>query len=750
MAIKERAETEIILSGGEKAGKSLNELTAQSVKLYRQIKKMEEGSEEFVKATAEYQKVNGRLKDVRNQVNGVTKAQNTLNSSLGQYIPFNSQLQKFMGSYKGIAEATKGQTMAQRALNLVTKAFPLALLIGLFASFISYLSTTQEGMDKLRKITLPVIQVFERLKGLLQTFGQGLFQILTGDIVGGFKTLKESVLSIGDAFTEGIAAGKELSQLTEEIEKKENDLILTRQRLNREYEEFKAISKDTRKSEAERQAAANSAIGVLEKQKNAELELLNLQIRKRELEASANDTSRADQAEINQLLAQRETLEANFARQKATLTGVLAKTEKSVTGDLKNEIAEREKAELDYAKKVEKASQDLANLRISLIQDGTERSIAEINARFEREIAAFEGTENQKTEFLKLKQQERDQAIDAIITDTNQKAFEKNLLRMEEEKMFLDEMLEQEFFEKMITEEERNEQLYEIEKNFLERKLALLVASGNDQSLEYQKIYTDLKALHFNYEADKTEKSQQEVKARMDLEKQAFQQVSSIFGQMADLLANDEASKKKNWKAIKALKKAEILSNLPLEISNIWMASAKLGPILGPILGTLQTGLAIGRSGINITQLNAVKFAKGGPVFGPSHAEGGIPFTVKGSSSINEMEGNEIILTKGVYEDPILRAAASQINTLGGGRSFAMGGPINPLQPPISANETPAIIQNITNNPAQESNRELINEMKALREDINSYNREVEVKISLQKLNKENARLRQVEIDASS
>jgi hypothetical protein len=40
------------------------------------------------------------------------------------------------------------------------------------------------------------------------------------------------------------------------------------------------------------------------------------------------------------------------------------------------------------------------------------------------------------------------------------------------------------------------------------------------------------------------------------------------------------------------------------------------------------------------------------------------------------MEGGEIILTKGVYQDPVLRSFASMINQMGGGRSFAMGGPV--------------------------------------------------------------------------
>nr|MBI1229401.1 hypothetical protein [Cytophagales bacterium] len=669
---------------------------------------------------------------------------------MGNMIPFNSQLQKFLGTYKSIASGIKGQTIAQKALNVVTKAFPLAFIIGLFSSLVSYLSTTQEGMDKLRKVTLPVIQVFERLKGLLQTFGQGLFQIITGDIVGGFKTLKESVLSIGDAFTEGIAAGKELSSLTEEIEKKENDLILTRKRLNREFEEFKAISQDTRKSEQERQAAANSAVKALERQKDAELELLNLQIRKRELEAAANDTSRADQAEINELLAERDGLEADFVKRKAELVGVLVGTEKAVTDNINKEIDERLKAESDYAKMIEKASRELSDLRISLIQDGTERSILEINSRFEREIEAFEGNEAQKTEFLKLKQKERDLAIEAVIEETNKKAFEKNLLRLDEEKAFLDEKLNQEFFEKLITEEERNEQLYEIQREFLERKLALLAASGEQETASYQRIFTDLKALHANYEDDKTAKTREEQKARTQLELNAFQAAASVFSGFADLLSQDEESKKKNFRFIKALKKAELSANLPVEISNIWTGAATLGPIFGPIVGGIQTGLAVARYGMNIMRLNTSKFKLGGPVFGPSHEAGGIPFGVKGSPVRHEMEGNEIILTKGVYENPVLRSAASMINTLGGGKSFAVGGPVNPLSNQMQDRQpNSTIVNNITNNPLQQSNQDVVNAISELRRDMNTYQREFEVKISLQKLRKEMDFLKEVENDAT-
>ena len=56
---------------------------------------------------------------------------------------------------------------------------------------------------------------------------------------------------------------------------------------------------------------------------------------------------------------------------------------------------------------------------------------------------------------------------------------------------------------------------------------------------------------------------------------------------------------------------------------------------------------------------------------GPSHRQGGIPI---------EAEGDEIILTKGVYRNPVLRSMASQINYAAGGRKFEAGGPVNPLR----------------------------------------------------------------------
>ncbi len=64
---------------------------------------------------------------------------------------------------------------------------------------------------------------------------------------------------------------------------------------------------------------------------------------------------------------------------------------------------------------------------------------------------------------------------------------------------------------------------------------------------------------------------------------------------------------------------------------------------------------------------------RGGVLKGATHSDGGIPFKVGGVPGF-EAENNEIILTKGVFEDPMKRKIASDLNVSEGGVSFAEGG----------------------------------------------------------------------------
>lgn len=685
---KQTAEIDIQLTNGSQAGKTMNQLTSESVKLNREIKKLEIGSDEWVKKTAEYKQINGRLKEVKTEVYATDKAQGLLNSTMGQYIPFNSQIQKFIGTYKGVSGALKTTTLAQKALNVAIAMSGIGAILILLGSLITYLTSTQEGMDAVTRVTRPLFAIFEKLKGLVQELGgsvfKGLAQILKGDLTAGLKTLasgvSEAVTGVAGAIKEGAAAGTEIDKLAKQIERTQNDMIVSQARLNRQIAEQSELARDASKSEKDRQEAAQKAIDLLAQRTKAEDDLLAMQIRKLEIEQSLNDTDREGHAEMNQLIAQREENEAKASRERIRLNAIankelVAGTE-SVTKSHESEVDKRIAAEAKYEKMVVEADKKLQDSRIGLISDEQDRKIAEINLAAQREMEAFEGTEAQKTEFLKLKQQERDAAIEAIIEENNIKAREKNLARLEEENLLVEEKINEQFFNKLISGEEREQQIYELQKSAIERRLALLVASGATESLEYQKLYTQLAQLHSEHEAEKTAKSRKEEEARRELQMAGLTAASGIFAGFADLLSQDEEARKKNWKTIKALKTAELLSNLPVEISNIWKNANTFPAPFNIIVGAAQTALAGARFVQAKSQLESVKYSKGGPVQGPSHNAGGVPFGVKGYRVRHEMEGDEIILSKGVYRDPVLRTIASDLNVMGGGRSFAMGGPV--------------------------------------------------------------------------
>jgi len=83
------------------------------------------------------------------------------------------------------------------------------------------------------------------------------------------------------------------------------------------------------------------------------------------------------------------------------------------------------------------------------------------------------------------------------------------------------------------------------------------------------------------------------------------------------------------------------------------------------IATTIATGLGA------VARIKGVQFARRGMLFGPSHAQGGIPFSVGGRVGF-EAEGGEAIINKRSTSmfGPILSA----INQAGGGKAFATGG----------------------------------------------------------------------------
>lgn len=152
--------------------------------------------------------------------------------------------------------------------------------------------------------------------------------------------------------------------------------------------------------------------------------------------------------------------------------------------------------------------------------------------------------------------------------------------------------------------------------------------------------------------------------ARIDAVRGAADTVIEIFGE-------ETAAGQAALALRKAAALSEIAINLAVELSNI-NKNAAANPLNIPTAGlaglsqaTILTGIAIAKAAFASAKVLA--FEEGGVLRGPSHAQGGIPFTVAGRPGF-EAEGDEIILTKGVHRNPALRPFASLLNILGGGK----------------------------------------------------------------------------------
>jgi len=276
-----------------------------------------------------------------------------LQNALSSVVPFSGQLAQMGKLMGGVSGGMKGVSSASKLLKTALISTGVGAIVVALGSLVAYLGSTQKGMDTLRKVTEPVAQIFQRLLGVLQNLGGNVFagisQMLNGELKQGFATLAKGIKQAGQetagAFTNGIAAGERLADLTVKIEETQNNLILATARLNREIAENQELAMDQSKTEGERQKFAQKAIDLINERTKLENGLLDMQIEKMKLEQEANDTDRQGYAELNKLIAQREENEARAAQERRRLNNIV---NKQVVGDYKAQIDSMKKLDQEF------------------------------------------------------------------------------------------------------------------------------------------------------------------------------------------------------------------------------------------------------------------------------------------------------------------------------------------------------------------------------------------------------------------
>jgi len=192
----------------------------------------------------------------------------------------------------------------------------------------------------------------------------------------------------------------------------------------------------------------------------------------------------------------------------------------------------------------------------------------------------------------------------------------------------------------------------------------------NDERAASDAAYEELKAQEIERAKNSEIKAAEDVANRLKMLYQArFQIVSGLFGSISALIG-------KNTAEGKAAAIAEIGVNTAKGISRATAAGAKVpypGNILAIISGIAAVlgGIAQAKSVLGFERGGVLKLNNGGLLNGPSHANGGIPFSVGGRLGF-EAEGGETLINK--RSSAMFRPILSAINRAGGGVAFEDGG----------------------------------------------------------------------------
>ncbi len=688
-----------IIADGTSVNASMQEMQKASRLLWQEMSKLPANSEEFVKKSQQFQEVKKRLDDTKTAANGTQKSLNELTNEALQMSPIGGIINMITGAFGKARMAVNLVTTSFHTLKGAIIATGLGALIVVLGLLINYFTSTQDGIDKVNRVLEPMRVLVQRLKGVFQQLGgylagsftqainnpkkafqsfvdfiqtnfmnrikavgvafEGVQKIISGDIIGGLKTLGDSMIQATTGVTGGtdkmnnafkatsgfisdsVKQGQLLADMNVKIEQSEIELTTARSELNKKYQDAMEIAKDATKSEQERREAARLAQAAENELLDKEQQFMDQKIERKKLEQSFNDTSREGYQELAQLEAERTQFEIDASKRRTKARSLENTIVKEIHAENQKRSDEARKKEEENSKKIAqlreqylKAALDversIEDVRIALMDEGLAKKQAKLQVDLEREIQALEekrkkilenetltGEERQKIidqfkELEDLKRQENAKKLQDAADKDREEAIKKQLsdAAEDEERELL--ILENSTIGAIDAEMRKKEALLEIQREYAAEKLAILEAAGEGESIQALKLKNVIKKIDQEVADNKIAEAQRAEDFKNQIQQLGFENARSWMQLGLELLGKESAGRKAFANTLKAVEIGQVVMNGIREVQAIWAGAATLGPIAGPIVGGLQTGVAVARSAMAINKIRTTQYATGG------------------------------------------------------------------------------------------------------------------------------------------
>jgi hypothetical protein len=509
----------------------------------------------------------------------------------------------------GAASAGQGiLTMTKQALAFI--ATPIGAILAAVAAVVGLLTAALKRSE-------PALDFFEDVIGSITEAARFLVDNLAAIA---------SVL--GNVFTGNIAeAAATTGKLAQEFKNAQREA----QRLREEFRELEDEEAKLIASTAGTEAQIKALIIQSKNRNLTEKERIELLKQAEELEKTSTEKkvayeNRKSAATIQQIGHERDLRQAQGETIDAYVQRLIAS--EKLSGEEKKQVAEAYAARVNASTATLALQEKIQNAQDAAFLKQEEEAKVRSQVAREREIADSEF----RLQLLRDENEEKKKILQELYDFINAKSFEAevaDIRRRDAE------------FERTVQELQRSKDWFLEEENS-ETESDI---KRNENALQRLKQRTD-----------------QEIALKNFGEQQKLGIVSGAAGQFSKIVGQQTAEGK-------------VLASIQAGVDTYAGANAQLKlPFPYNIIAvatTIATGLA------NIAQINKfekgglLKFNNGGVLNGPSHANGGIPFSVGGRLGF-EAEGGEAIINK--RSTSMFRPMLSAINAAGGGVKFADGG----------------------------------------------------------------------------
>lgn len=614
-------------------------------------------------------------KEISDKLKEMEKAVGDNRRNVGNYA---ESIQEAMSSTQGLSGATAAMATSLSGGVNILKVFNATLkdnpILAIVSVILVLISTVEKLMKRNSEMAAKLKAAFAPFEVIFSQILDGITNMLSG-VAKAFEWVSEKVVnllsSIGLITEETTKAANTAKALTKQelaIYEAETNNLVTLSAMRRELEAQRTIVGDQLKTAKERNAAAQKAIAISKQMEKAEIDVLQQKYNQIKAQNELSYTSKEDRRAEMQALADLQARQADYISQRKEL-------ENQASGIVKEQIAANAAAfkanEEKKAAAAIKAARDAETAKREL-QEQTIRQFEEARTKLDLSLQAKEiandsialKLENEKAyveESLKLEryrleqglisQQEfanREQALQLGVLQLEQQMREEQD-RAEKERKALDEANLRELQMANITNE------YELKQAALDAQYAQEIAAA-------EKIGADTALIQSKYEKAKEDNTRARVNAELTM-------TAGLAGQMSTLLG-EESAIGKAFGVVQAT-------------INTYIGATK-ALAQGGILGIAQAAVVIAFGMKQVatiakqkdpdTKINTSvkKYAKGGQIFGKSHAQGGVTFRGDNGQVFEAEGGENVYIMKKTASAEI--NALSAINEAHGGHSFGTSG----------------------------------------------------------------------------